>query len=72
MGFDQVSMYTFKCLDTHQKSVSYILLVYRLDNKTHPNALLPLGHGHHKVTRLAINLGFLVLGRKRNFKILEE
>jgi hypothetical protein len=38
--------------------------------KTHPNTFLPLRHGQHKETRLAINL--LVFRRKRKFKTLEE
>ena len=44
----------------------------RLDKKAHPNTLLSLGHGQHDVTWFAINLSFLILRRKRNFKILEE
>src|SRR6266702_3989103 len=39
--------------------------------KTHPTSLLSLRHGQHDLTRLAINLCFLVL-RKGKFKILEE
>jgi hypothetical protein len=55
-----------------QINASYIPSVYGLDKETHPNTLLPLRHGHHKVTRLAINLCFLILRRQGNFKILEE
>jgi hypothetical protein len=40
--------------------------------KTHPNTFLPLGHGHHEMTRLATNLCFLGLRRKRKLKVLEE
>src|SRR6266702_924081 len=43
-----------------------------LDKKTHPISLLSLCHGQHDLTRLAINLCFLILRRKGEFKILEE
>ena len=55
-----------------QISDHYLLTLYRLDQETHPDTLLPLGHGQHDVTRLAINFGFLALRRKGNFKSLEE
>jgi hypothetical protein len=49
-----------------------LLRVYWLDKETHPGTLLPLGHGQHDITRLAINLVFLALRRKGKFEILEE
>ena len=63
---------TYKYKHTTQISASCTPSVYGLDKETHPNTPLPLGHGYHSVTRLAINLCFLILRRQRKFKILEE
>lgn len=71
-SFDMLYIFVHKSnsSNTHKFNVYYTLTVYRLDQETHPDALLSLSHRQHDVTRLAIHL--LALRRKGKFKFLEE